>query len=231
MKKSACPGSAASALAEQGRCRGYAAAGVTAFAWNVPRITRAQSMELLSSQAISPAPRVARSDPHLRPRAADDVMTAAGTVGAGPRLSKIMWCVNHYGVASACRPSPRAPPRRDRLGDDVRPATKGSRSIASAPSRHGRRRTRTSRPETRRYARRDVRRVQSASRPALIAETIQKQDIVITTALIPGRKAPVLAARRWCAPMKPGPVIIDLASGGGNCPLSSPTRSSTSAAV
>jgi NAD(P) transhydrogenase subunit alpha len=56
---------------------------------------------------------------------------------------------------------------------------------------------------------------------ALIAETIRKQDIVITTALIPGRPAPVLVSEEMVRTMKPGSIIIDLAAEqGGNCPLS-----------
>jgi NAD(P) transhydrogenase subunit alpha len=62
-----------------------------------------------------------------------------------------------------------------------------------------------------------------AKQAALIAETIKKQDIVITTALIPGRKAPVLVTEDMVKTMKPGSVIVDLAAGqGGNCPLSKP---------
>ena len=60
-----------------------------------------------------------------------------------------------------------------------------------------------------------------AKQAALIAENIQKQDIVITTALIPGRKAPVLVTEEMVKSMKPGSVIVDLAvEQGGNCPLS-----------
>ncbi len=60
-----------------------------------------------------------------------------------------------------------------------------------------------------------------AKQAALIAETIKKQDIVITTALIPGRKAPVLVTEEMVKSMKPGSVIVDLAvEQGGNCPLS-----------
>jgi NAD(P) transhydrogenase subunit alpha len=60
-----------------------------------------------------------------------------------------------------------------------------------------------------------------AKQAALIAETIKKQDIVITTALIPGRKAPVLVTEDMVKTMKPGSVIVDLAAEqGGNCPLS-----------
>ena len=59
-----------------------------------------------------------------------------------------------------------------------------------------------------------------AKQAALIAETIKKQDIVITTALIPGRKAPVLVSEEMVKTMKPGSVIVDLAAEqGGNCPL------------
>jgi NAD(P) transhydrogenase subunit alpha len=60
-----------------------------------------------------------------------------------------------------------------------------------------------------------------AKQAALIAETIKKQDIVITTALIPGRPAPVLVSEEMVKSMKPGSVIVDLAvEQGGNCPLS-----------
>jgi NAD(P) transhydrogenase subunit alpha len=58
---------------------------------------------------------------------------------------------------------------------------------------------------------------------ALIAETIKKQDIVITTALIPGRPAPVLVTEEMVRTMKPGSIIVDLAAEqGGNCPLTKP---------
>jgi len=64
-----------------------------------------------------------------------------------------------------------------------------------------------------------------AKQAALIAETIKKQDIVITTALIPGRKAPVLITEEMVKTMKPGSVIVDLAvEQGGNCPLSRPDQ-------
>src|SRR3546814_8297795 len=59
----------------------------------------------------------------------------------------------------------------------------------------------------------------------LIAETIKRQDIVVTTALIPGRPAPVLVTEAMVRTMKPGSVIVDLAvEQGGNCPLSEPGR-------
>jgi NAD(P) transhydrogenase subunit alpha len=62
-----------------------------------------------------------------------------------------------------------------------------------------------------------------AKQAALTAETIKKQDIVITTALIPGRKAPILVSEEMIKSMKPGSVIVDLAAGaGGNTPLSKP---------
>src|SRR5690606_18361233 len=62
-----------------------------------------------------------------------------------------------------------------------------------------------------------------AKQAALIAETIQKQDVVICTALIPGRRAPILVTEEMVRSMKPGSVIVDLAvERGGNCPLSVP---------
>jgi NAD(P) transhydrogenase subunit alpha len=64
-----------------------------------------------------------------------------------------------------------------------------------------------------------------AKQAQLIADTIKKQDIVITTALIPGRKAPVLVTEEMVKSMKPGSVIVDLAvEQGGNCPLSEAGR-------
>jgi NAD(P) transhydrogenase subunit alpha len=64
-----------------------------------------------------------------------------------------------------------------------------------------------------------------AKQAALIAETIKKQDIVITTALIPGRKAPLLVTEEMIKTMKPGSVIVDLAAEqGGNTPLSKPDQ-------
>ena len=64
-----------------------------------------------------------------------------------------------------------------------------------------------------------------AKQAALIAETIKKQDIVITTALIPGRKAPVLVTEEMVKSMKRGSIIVDLAvEQGGNCPLSKPDQ-------
>ena len=64
-----------------------------------------------------------------------------------------------------------------------------------------------------------------AKQAALIAETIKKQDIIITTALIPGRKAPVLVSEEMIKTMKPGSVIVDLAAeAGGNTPLTKPNE-------
>src|SRR3546814_3738179 len=64
-----------------------------------------------------------------------------------------------------------------------------------------------------------------AKQAALIAETVKMQDIIITTALIPGRAAPVLVTEEMVKTMRPGSVIIDLAvESGGNCPLSKPDQ-------
>jgi NAD(P) transhydrogenase subunit alpha len=67
-----------------------------------------------------------------------------------------------------------------------------------------------------------------AKQAALVAEHIKLQDIVVTTALIPGRKAPVLVSEDMVKSMKPGSVIVDMAvEQGGNCPLSEPGRTVT----
>jgi NAD(P) transhydrogenase subunit alpha len=64
-----------------------------------------------------------------------------------------------------------------------------------------------------------------AKQAALLAETLKKQDMVITTALIPGRPAPVLISKEMVASMKPGSVIVDLAvENGGNCEMSQPGK-------
>ena len=109
---------------------------------------------------------------------------------------------------------------------DVRPAPR-SRWRASARS--------SSRSTTRIQGRRDGRRLRQgddaeyqAKQAELVAEHIAKQDIVITTALIPGRAAPARQRRAWSKPMRPGSVIVDLAvEHGGNVEGADPARSST----
>ena len=195
--------------------KAYAGAGVTAFAMELlPRITRAQSMDVLSSQSNLAGYRAVIEAAALFGRAMPMMMTAAGTVAP----ARVM--VMGAGVAGL-----QAIATARRLGavvsaTDVRPATKeqveslGASFVAVEDDEFREAETAGgyAKPMSEAY---------QAKQAALIAETIQKQDIVICTALIPGRPAPVLVTEEMVATMKPGSVIIDLAvERGGNCPLS-----------
>ncbi|QCO16203.1 Re/Si-specific NAD(P)(+) transhydrogenase subunit alpha [Azospirillum brasilense] len=189
----------------------YAAAGVNAFAMEfMPRITRAQVMDVLSSQANLAGYKAVVDAASEYGRAYPMMMTAAGTVP--PARAFIMG----VGVAGL-----QAIATAKRLGaivsaTDVRPAVKeqvqslGGSFVAVENEEFKQAETAGG------YAKEmsdDYKRQQAA----LVAEHIKKQDIVITTALIPGRKAPILVTREHVASMKPGSVIIDLAvEQGGN---------------
>ena len=189
----------------------YAAAGVNAFAMEfMPRITRAQVMDVLSSQANLAGYKAVVDAASEYGRAYPMMMTAAGTVP--PARAFIMG----VGVAGL-----QAIATAKRLGaivsaTDVRPAVKeqvqslGGSFVAVENDEFKQAETAGG------YAKEmsdDYKRQQAA----LVAEHIRKQDIVITTALIPGRKAPILVTREHVASMKPGSVLIDLAvEQGGN---------------
>ncbi len=188
--------------------------GVTAFAMEfLPRISRAQSMDVLSSQAnLAGYKAVIDAAAHFG-RAMPMMMTAAGTIAPARVLVMGVGVAGLQAIATA-----------KRLGaivsaTDVRPATKeqveslGGTFVAvmdeefkNAPTAGG-------------YAK-EMSPEYQAKQAALIAETIKKQDIIITTALIPGRKAPVLVSEDMIKTMRPGSVIVDLAAeAGGNTPL------------
>jgi len=191
----------------------YAKGNITAFAMEfMPRITRAQSMDVLSSQSnlagytsvIDAAQEFSRAFPMM--------MTAAGTIA--PAKVMIMGC----GVAGL-----QAIATAKRLGavvsaTDVRAAAKeqveslGGKFVMVESDETG---------ETEAGYAKEMSDDYKAKQAALIAETLAKQDIAITTALIPGRPAPVLITKEMVQSMKPGSVIIDLAvESGGNCALS-----------
>ncbi|MDR6771764.1 NAD(P) transhydrogenase subunit alpha [Azospirillum sp. BE72] len=191
--------------------KAYADAGVNAFAMEfMPRITRAQVMDVLSSQANLAGYKAVVDAAGEYGRAFPMMMTAAGTVP--PARAFIMG----VGVAGL-----QAIATAKRLGaivsaTDVRPAVKeqvqslGGSFVAVENEEFKQAETAGG------YAKEmsdDYKRQQAA----LVAEHIKKQDIVITTALIPGRKAPILVTAEHVASMKPGSVIIDLAvEQGGN---------------
>jgi len=191
-----------------------AKAGVTTFAMELmPRITRAQTMDVLSSQANLAGYRAVIDAAAEYGRALPMMMTAAGTVPA----AKVF--VMGAGVAGL-----QAIATARRLGaivtaTDVRPAAKeqveslGAKFVAVEDEEFKQAETAAG------YAK-EMSKDYQAKQAALIAEHIKKQDIVITTALIPGRPAPRLVSRDMVASMRPGSVIVDLAvERGGNCEL------------
>ena len=195
----------------------YAAAGITAVAMEfVPRITRAQSMDVLSSQANLAGYRAVIEGSQIYGRALPMMMTAAGTVAA----AKVF--VMGAGVAGL-----QAIATARRLGGivsatDVRPAAKeqvaslGAKFIAVENEEFKAAETAAG------YAKAMSPEYQKLQ-AELVAAHIAKQDIVVTTALIPGRPAPVLVTEDMVRAMRPGSVVVDLAvSQGGNCPLSKP---------
>jgi H+-translocating NAD(P) transhydrogenase subunit alpha len=188
-----------------------ARAGLLAFAMELmPRITRAQSMDVLSSQANLGGYRAVIDGAAEYGRALPMMMTAAGTVPA----AKVF--VMGAGVAGL-----QAIATARRLGavvtaTDVRPAAKeqvqslGAKFIAVEDEEF-------KQAETAGGYAKEMSKDYQAKQAALVAEHIKKQDIVVTTALIPGRPAPRLISATMVASMRPGSVIVDLAvERGGN---------------
>jgi H+-translocating NAD(P) transhydrogenase subunit alpha len=195
----------------------YAAAGVQSFAMElVPRITRAQSMDVLSSQAnLAGYKAVLDSTIHFG-RAFPMMMTAAGTVAPAKVFIMGVGVAGLQAIATAKRLGAVV------MATDVRIATKEQAESLGAKfvmvDDEESREAQTSGG----YAK-EMSDAYKAKQAQLIADTVPKMDIIITTALIPGRKAPVLVSEAMVKTMKPGSVIIDLAvEQGGNCPLSRP---------
>ncbi len=207
------------ALVNRDDVEAYAAGGVMAFDMQLmPRISRAQSMDVLSSQNNLAGYRAVIDGAYEFGCAMPMMMTAGGTVPPAKVFIMGVGVAGLQAIATA-----------KRLGavvtaTDVRPATKeqveslggkfvmvDEAAMKDAETSGG-------------YAKEmseDFKKRQAA----VIADHIKKQDIVITTALIPGRPAPVLVTEEMVESMKPGSVIVDLAvEAGGNCPLSEPGK-------
>lgn len=205
------------AYREKETVQALAGAGTTAFAMEfVPRISRAQVMDALSSQANLAGYRAVIEAAHAYGRAFPMMMTAAGTVAP----AKVF--VMGAGVAGL-----QAIATARRLGavvsaTDVRPAAKeqveslGAKFVAVEDEEFKAAETAGG------YAKQMSAEYQ-AKQAALTASHITKQDVVITTALIPGRPAPRLISAAHVASMKPGSVLVDLAvEAGGNVEGSKP---------
>lgn len=196
-----------------------AAKKIDAFAMEfVPRITRAQSMDVLSSQANLAGYRAVIEAAGSFGRAFPLMMTAAGTVPPAKVFVMGAGVAGLQAIATARRLGASV------SATDVRPAVKEQvQSLGAAFVMVEDEETKAA--ETSGGYAKEMSEAYKQKQAALVAETIKKQDIVITTALIPGRKAPVLVTEEMVKSMKPGSVIIDLAvEQGGNCPLSKPDQ-------
>lgn len=188
-----------------------AKAGVSALAMEfMPRITRAQSMDILSSQANLAGYQAVIDAAAEYDRALPMMMTAAGTVPAAKTFVMGAGVAGLQAIATARRLGAVV------TATDVRPAAKeqvaslGAKFIAVEDDEFRAAETAGG------YAK-EMSREYQAKQAALVAEHIAKQDIVITTALIPGRPAPKLITAAMVASMKAGSVIVDLAvERGGN---------------
>lgn len=190
---------------------------ITAFSMELlPRISRAQGMDVLSSQSNLAGYRAVIEAVGALPKAVPMMMTAAGTVHPAKALVLGAGVAGLQAIATA-----------KRLGAvvsafDVRAVAKeqveslGAKFI-EVPAEEG--------GETKGGYAKEMSEDYQKRQRQLIHDTIIKQDIVITTALIPGRPAPELITAEMVAAMKPGSVIVDLAAiAGGNCPLTEPDQ-------
>ncbi|WP_445502419.1 Re/Si-specific NAD(P)(+) transhydrogenase subunit alpha [Microvirga sp. G4-2] len=194
-------------------------AQVAAFAMELmPRITRAQVMDVLSSQANLAGYRAVIDATAEYGRAMPMMMTAAGTVPAARVFVMGAGVAGLQAIATARRLGAVV------TATDVRPAAKeqveslGAKFIAVEDEEF-------KQAETAGGYAKEMSAEYQAKQAALVASHIAKQDIVITTALIPGRPAPKLVTKAMVESMKPGSVIVDLAvERGGNCEVSKPGK-------
>ena len=199
------------------------ASGVIGFAMeSLPRISRAQSMDVLSSQANLAGYKAVLMAANVYPKLMPMLMTAAGTVKAARVVIMGVGVAGLQAIATA-----------KRLGavveaTDVRPETKeqveslGAKFI-EVPLTEAEEELAKGEGGYAKEMSDDYKKRQGE----LIASKLSQADIVITTALIPGKPAPVLVTEEMVRTMKPGSVIVDMAAEqGGNCPLTKPNETS-----
>ena len=199
------------------KLQALAGSGITAFAMeSLPRISRAQSMDVLSSQANLAGYKAVMIAANTYQRLMPMLMTAAGTIKAARVVVMGVGVAGLQAIATA-----------KRLGavveaTDVRPETKeqveslGAKFI-DVPLTEEEQELAKGQGGYAREMGEDYKKRQAE----LVAARIELADIVVTTALIPGRPAPVLVTEGMVRSMKPGSVIVDMAvEQGGNCPLS-----------
>jgi len=196
-----------------------AATGASLFAMEfMPRTTRAQSMDMLSSQANLAGYKAVVDAAATFGQALPMMMTPAGTVPAAKAFIMGVGVAGLQAIATARRLGAQV------TATDVRPATKeqvqslGAKFIAVEDEEFKQAQTAAgyAKPMSAEY---------QAKQAELVASHVKNQDIIITTALIPGRPAPKLISKAMIESMKPGAVIVDLAAErGGNTDLTEPGK-------
>ena len=196
-----------------------AATGISLFSMELmPRTSRAQSMDVLSSQANLAGYKAVVDAASMFGQALPLMMTPAGTVPAARAFIMGVGVAGLQAIATARRMGAQV------TATDVRPATKeqvqslGAKFVAVEDEEFKQAQTAAgyAKPMSAEY---------QAKQAELVANHIKTQDIVVTTALIPGRPAPRLITRAMVESMKPGAVIVDLAAErGGNCELTEPGK-------
>src|ERR1700761_7446188 len=211
LKPGAIVAAALNPFQDKATLQALAGAKATAFAMEfIPRITRAQVMDMLSSQANLAGYRAVIEGAVAYGRVLPMMMTAAGTVAAAKVFVMGVGVAGLQAIATARRLGAVV------TATDVRPATKeqveslGAKFLAVEDEEFKNAQTAGgyAKPMSEEY---------QAKQAALVSEHIKKQDIVITTALIPGRAAPRLVTAQQVASMRPGSILVDLAvEQGGN---------------
>lgn len=189
-------------------------AGLTALAMELmPRISRAQNMDILSSQSNLAGYQSVMEAAHAFNRAFPMMMTAAGTIAPAKAFIMGVGVAGLQAIATAKRLGAAVSATDVRLATKEQVESLGGKFIFVDDEE-------ARQAETAGGYAKEMSAAYKKKQATLTAETIAKQDIVITTALIPGRPAPELISEDMVKSMKPGSVIVDLAAPmGGNCPL------------
>jgi NAD(P) transhydrogenase subunit alpha len=208
------------ALGNPERAKAYADAGLQACSMELlPRITRAQSMDILSSQANLAGYRAVVEGAGAFDKGFPMLMTAAGTIPAANVFVMGAGVAGLQAIATARRLGGRV------SATDVRPAAKEEiKSLGASFVGYEDEESRAA--QTAGGYAKQLSAEFYAKQAEVVATHIAKQDVVVTTALVQGRKAPTLVTEAMVASMKPGSVIVDIAAdAGGNCALTRPGES------
>jgi NAD(P) transhydrogenase subunit alpha len=199
--------------------------GVTSFAMElIPRITRAQSMDALSSMATIAGYKAVLLAADTLPRMFPMLMTAAGTVTPARVFVLGAGVAGLQAIATARRLGAIVQAYDVRLAVQEQIESLGAKFVAVEVD--------SSQAEGKDGYARELSEGFYRRQRELLTEVVRQQDVVITTAAVPGRQAPILVTREMVAGMAPGSVIVDLAAErGGNCELTQPGRTIEEAGV